>query len=376
MSDDQTGAGRPHKRGFEKIRVLVVEDSAFMRDILSNCLTSSPDIEVIGYAENGLTALSQTLALRPDVITLDIQLPFLNGLDSLRKIMERRPTPVLVLSQYSTHGSAVSLEALERGAVDFMPKPGFLGKLDLSFFARLLTRKIREVAKANLDALNEQALDDGEPMEAALGRAEDENSFDSKVGRIVVVGASTGGPPALRRVLSRLPKDLASPIVIVQHIPTGYDRPLQQRLREAGPLEVSIPEDGTECLPGHVYLAPADLHVVLDRNRAGFVLQLEEGSGFSEYVPSIDVLFRSAAQCAGEHVIGIILTGMGSDGVKGMGAIREAGGITVAQDESTSTIFGMPKEAYATGSAQYMLPIAHVADFIASHTNSVWSPAG
>jgi two-component system chemotaxis response regulator CheB len=367
-----TPSGGP--TGEAAIRVLVVEDSRFMREVIGECLARAPGMRLAGYAENGLAALSQTLRLRPDVVTLDVDLPYLNGLDSLVRIMERKPTPVLILSSFAVKGSPVTLEALERGAVDFMYKPRKMEDREVPPFSRILAQKIRAVASANMDSHRRarEILLRGPQMVGPPSIEE----VRTPLGRdgVVVVGASTGGPLALRWILSQLPGDFPLPIVVVQHLPSGYDRQLCERLDGAGPLSVVIPQDGRPLRAGTVYLAPTGRHVVIRGNRRGLHLDLHEGSGVGDYVPSIDVLFRSAIEAAGGMVLGILLTGMGTDGVQGLAAIARAGGVTLAQDESTSTVFGMPREAAACGAAGFVLPLDGIPAFLTAHARRTPSP--
>lgn len=322
-----------------RIRVLVVDDSAFVRKALARMLGAAPDIEVCGFAIDGQDALEQVERVQPDVVTLDIQMPRLDGLGALARLMSVRPTPVLLLSSLTREGAEVTLRGLELGAMDFVDKSRVQGSMNLLSLAEELTSKVRALAGAHV------------PTWAAPEPAPARSGTQSTAARIdaVVVAASTGGPAALQYLLPALPASLPAAVLVVQHIPPGFTRSLAERLAVRSALTVREAESGDVVSPGLVLIAPAGLHARVERRRGVVRVQLSEDPRDSLHRPSADVLMTAAAATWGARTLGVVLTGMGHDGVVGLRAIRAAGGATFAESEETCVIYGMPKAAVEAG---------------------------
>ncbi|NOZ58189.1 MAG: chemotaxis response regulator protein-glutamate methylesterase [Euryarchaeota archaeon] len=316
-----------------EIRVLVVDDSALMRRMLVDILSGEEDMQVVGTAESGEEAVEKVLELSPDVVVLDILMPGMGGMAALREIMRRRPTPVVVFSSYER--PEVTLESLEMGAVDFVSKSA--GGIEA--VAEELLKKVRVAATAEVGRIP----------------AGDEDF------RIVVLGASTGGPRALVEVLRRLPPDLPAAFIVVQHMPRNFTAAFARRLNRISAMEVKEAEDGELLAPGVVYVAPGGRHLSVERRSGGLAVRLLNGDGSRGAKPSVDIAMESAARAAGSRVIGVVLTGMGSDGARGLRAIREAGGATIAEDPSTCTVRSMPMAAIEAGAAERVLPLRDIA---------------
>ena len=339
------------------IRVLVVDDSAFVRQALTRMLASDPGIEVVGSATDGASAVEKTRALRPDVVTLDVKMPRVDGLEALRRIMAECPTPVLLLSSHTTEGADVTLRGLELGALDFVDKTSVQGHMNLLALAEELRAKVRALAgvsKERVAALQPRPWPD-RPARKRAGKGGAE---------VVVIGTSTGGPPALQAIIPRLPESLASPVLVVQHMPAGFTRSLAERLDARSSLRVREAEDGERLGAGSVLVAPAGRHMKVRRRGGEARVWLDDEPRAALHRPSIDVLMSSVARVFGAHALGIVLTGMGSDGVAGLRAIREAGGRTLAESEETSVIYGMPKAAVDAGVVDESVPLGRMADEI------------
>jgi two-component system chemotaxis response regulator CheB len=336
-----------------KIRVLVVDDSAFVRQALTRMLRDTPDLEVVDTAADGQEAVAKTAALRPDVVTLDIQMPRMDGLEALERIMRATPVPVLLLSSQTREGAEVTLRGLELGALDFVDKTSVQGNMNLLTLAGELREKIRALAGASLRRVagREPAPRLAPPTEGR--RAE-----------VVAIATSTGGPPALQAIIPRLPQGLDSAILVVQHMPAGFTRSLAERLAVRSALPVREAQDGEPVRPGNVLIAPAGRHMKL-RKRGGAVrVWLDDEPRAALHRPSADVLMASVARVYGPRALGIVLTGMGSDGAEGLRAMRAAGGRTLVESEETSIIYGMPKAALEAGAAERSVPLDRVADEI------------
>ncbi len=324
----------------KKIRVLVVDDSALMRRLLTELIGAEADMEVVGAASDPYVAREMIRSHNPDVITLDVEMPRMDGLKFLENLMRLRPTPVLMVSTLTEKGSDVSLRALELGAVDFVAKP----KLDIvhtmSAYGEEIAEKIRGAALARFpDRAREPSL----PL-ARIG----ESWIPSEA--LIAVGASTGGTEAIKKLLVALPPEMPG-ILIAQHMPEGFTRSFAARLDGLSRMRVKEAEDGERVVPGHAYIAPGHSHLLLERSGAKYLLRLSQSELVNRHRPSVDVLFRSVAANAGANSIGVILTGMGKDGARGMLDMRHAGAHTLAQDEASCVVFGMPKEAIAIGAA-------------------------
>ena len=334
----------------KKIRVLCVDDSALIRDLLSQIINSHPDMEVVAVAPDPLVARDLIKQHHPDVLTLDVEMPRMGGLDFLERLMRLRPMPVLMLSSLTSAGSDVTLKALELGALDFIEKPT-LGVRDGMFeYSALIAAKIRMAARAQPRRI--------EPVKRAPGALA---ALAVSSEKLVVIGASTGGTEAIREVLQPLPAN-APGILIAQHMPGGFTRSFAQRLDGLCRIRVKEGEHGERVLPGHAYIAPGDAHMTLGRSGTHYVVQLDDGPPVNRHRPSVDVLFESAARLSRDNTIGVLLTGMGKDGARGLLALREAGASTLAQDQQTALVFGMPREAIAIGAASEVVALGDVAE--------------
>lgn len=340
------------------IRVLIVDDSAFVRQALARMLSSDSGIEIAGTAVDGKDAVEKVLALRPDVVTLDVKMPRMGGLEALRRIMTLCPTPVLLLSSLTSEAADITLRGLELGAMDFVDKSSVQGHMNLFALAEELKLKVRALAGVPRNKLVGSA-----PVLPAAGPALAPARRERGVA-VVVIGTSTGGPPALQAIIPRLPQDLPIAVLVVQHMPVGFTRSLAERLHARSPIPVREAEDGELVQPGQVLIAPAGLHMKVRRRAEGVRVVLDEEPRAALHRPSVDVLMASVAKVYGARVLGVVLTGMGSDGVEGLRAIREAGGRTLAESEESCVIYGMPKAAVEAGVVDESLPLTAVPDAI------------
>jgi two-component system chemotaxis response regulator CheB len=363
----QTSVTPPDNPGARpRIRVLIVDDSALVRRILSEVLSADPALEVVGTASDAYVARDKIKQLNPDVLTLDVEMPKMDGVTFLRNLMRLRPMPVVMVSSLTEHGAEVTLDALAVGAVDYLPKPKIDIAATLTDYADELRAKIRSAATARVRPYSGAATAPGVNgvaprlgVDAVLARSPARRQFRT-TDRIIAIGASTGGTEAIKEVLVQLPADTPG-IVITQHIPKAFSAAFARRMDACCQMTVYEAEDGQVILPGHVYIAPGDQHLLVVRDGARYVCRLDDGPPVNRHKPSVDVLFRSVAQQAGRNAVGVILTGMGKDGAVGLKEVREAGGPTIAQDEATSVVWGMPGEAVAIGAAAETLPLGQVA---------------
>ncbi|HEY6007436.1 MAG TPA: chemotaxis response regulator protein-glutamate methylesterase [Geobacteraceae bacterium] len=340
-----------------KIRVLVVDDSAFIRRAIIRMFEQSPDIQVIDVAADGEMAIDLIKKLRPDVVTLDVQMPVLDGLSALERIMKECPTPVVMLSCLTGKGGDKTLKALELGAVDFIDKTACGGPMDISALARELTAKILVAARVDMLKLaSEKARG---PVVASVAPLT--TAIDTEV---VVIGTSTGGPPALQAVLGKIPANFPCPILIVQHMPEGFTASLAERLNRLSPLAVKEATDGERVLPGGAYLAPAGRHLKLWRSADELHVRLDQAPETALHRPSVDALLESAAAVCGKRSLAVVLTGMGKDGSVGAQALKRAGGRVVVEAEETAIVFGMPKAVMAAVQVDATVPLHQVADTI------------
>ena len=337
------------------IRVLIVDDSAFVRKALSRMLGGADDIQVVGTAVDGQDGVEKALALRPDVVTLDVKMPRLDGLEALRRIMAECPTAVLLLSSLTGEGADVTLRGLDLGALDFVDKSSVEGHMNLLSLADELLEKVRALAKAQRRAPAAAPATQLPLPEFARQRAD-----------LVVIGTSTGGPAALQTVIPALPADLPVPVLVVQHMPIGFTRSLAERLDQRSDLMVREARDGEPLLPGRVLIAPAGRHLKLHRVHGEARVLLDYEPLDALHRPSVDVLMQSAARTFGGAVLGVVLTGMGADSVEGLRAIRAAGGRTLAESEDTCVIYGMPKAAIEAGVVHRVAALDRIADEIRS----------
>ena len=340
------------------IRVLVVDDSAFVRQALTRMLSAASGMEVVGTAVDGQDGLEKVLLLRPDVVTLDVKMPRLGGLEALQQIMERCPTPVLLLSSLTSEGADITLRGLELGAVDFIDKSSVQGNMNLLNIAKELVAKVRALAGAPRRRLV--------PLAAAPSVLPVPRAPAAAPVELVAIGTSTGGPPALQRIIPRLPAAFAGTILVVQHMPVGFTRSLAERLDQRSDLMVREARDGEPLVPGRVLIAPAGRHLKLHRVHGEARVLLDYEPLDALHRPSVDVLMQSAARTFGGAVLGVVLTGMGADGVEGLRAIRAAGGRTLAESEDTCVIYGMPKAAIEAGVVHRVAALDRIADEIRS----------
>jgi len=335
------------------VRVLVVDDSALMRQLLTTLLSADPDIEVVGTASEPQIARERIKALNPDVITLDVEMPHMDGLTFLHKIMTLRPTPVVMVSGLTQAGAEVTLEALELGAVDFVAKPTADFAAVRDSLAAELQAKVKAAARMRV----------GRRLNAPGARAHEPRQVKRAKDKVVVIGASTGGVEALKVVLMGIPAD-CPPILITQHMPPRFTAAFAQRLNRECQMTVSEARHEETVEPGHVYIAPGSHHLEIARSGGQHRCLLSDGAPVSGHRPSVDVLFRSAVQAAGAAAVGVILTGMGKDGAEGLLELRKAGAITLGQDEESSLIYGMPRVAFERGAVMHQHSLDHMATAI------------
>lgn len=339
--------------GLTPVRVVIVDDSALMRQLLTSCLSADPQIEVVGAAADPIEAREMIKALNPDVITLDVEMPRMDGVTFLRKIMTLRPMPVVMISTLTQAGAEVTLEALEIGAVDFIAKPTKDIGTVMTELAGELQTKVKAAARVRVRARHIEQR----PVKPKVVAG----NLSSK--KIVAIGASTGGVEALKLVLLHLPAD-CPPILITQHMPERFTASFARRLDNECAMRVSEACDGDVIEAGHVYIAPGARHLELAKSGGKFVCRLTDDPPVSGHRPSVDVLFRSAARIAGADIVGVILTGMGKDGSEGMVELRQAGATTLGQDEASSLIYGMPRVAFERGAVQRQYALNDMADAI------------
>ena len=337
-----------------KTRVLIVDDSAIVRKILSEALAGEPDLEVVGTAPDPYVARDKILALRPDVLTLDIEMPRMDGLTFLKKLMHFHPLPTVIISSLAQPSCQAAVQALELGAVEVLAKPG--GPYSVGELRTTLAAKIRAAAASRVRRPAPAAQLPAPPAPAASGPG-------FPTGMVVAIGASTGGTEAIAAILTRLPASSPA-IVIAQHIPPQFSRAFANRLNEICAVEVREAQDGDELRSGLALVAPGDYHMLLRSNGGKHSVSVKTGPRVCYQRPSVDVLFQSVADAAGPQAVGVLLTGMGNDGAQGLLRMRQAGARTMAQDEATCVVFGMPREAIELGAAEQVLPLPSMAHAI------------
>ncbi len=348
------------------IRVMVVDDSALVRQLLSEILNQDPAIEVVATAADPYLAREKIKQFNPDVLTLDVEMPRMDGVTFLRNLMRLRPMPVVMVSTMTQKGAQVTLEALELGAFDFVEKP----RLDLSHtladYADEIRDKVKAAAGVSVQALERRAarqLEEKLSADAILARQAGRSTTLRTTEKIVAIGASTGGTEAIREVLCALPAN-APAMVITQHIPAAFSAAFASRVDGLAAVRVTQAQQGEQILPGHAYIAPGDQHLLVERSGARYYCQLNDGPLVSRHKPSVDVLFRSVAQNVGPNAVGIMLTGMGDDGAQGMLEMHEAGAFNLVQDEKTSIVWGMPGAAVKLGAADKTVALQNIAEEI------------
>lgn len=348
------------------IRVIVIDDSALVRKLLTEILNADPAIEVVATASDPFQAREKIKQFNPDVLTLDVEMPRMDGITFLRNLMRLRPMPVVMISTMTENGAEVTLEALELGAVDYVEKP----KIDLSHsfadYAELIVSKVKAAATARVIPLQSRPrlqVEQKLTADAVLLKQAPRTTRLVTTEKIVAIGASTGGTEAIKDVLCALPP--SSPgIVITQHIPAAFSAAFARRVDRLSAMQVKQAEEGEQILPGHAYIAPGDKHLLVERSGARYYCRLNDGPPVSRHKPSVDVLFRSVAQNVGPNAIGVMLTGMGDDGAQGMLEMKQAGADTLVQDEKSSVVWGMPGAAFKLGAAETTVPLLEIAEEI------------
>lgn len=347
----------------KKISVLVVDDSAYNRIAISQMLSTDARVEVIGTAHDGVDAIAKTLRLLPNVITLDLEMPNMDGFTFLRWLMKERPTPVVVLSSRSDSRSV--FRALELGAVDFLPKPEARISKSIETIRDELVAKVHAVLNLEMGKVKSAIELLAAERAAPTIRKEDELRPEKSPVEVVAIASSTGGPPAIQAILSSLPSDFGSAIVIAQHMPPGFTKSFAERLNKLSSLVVSEAAAGDRVSPGSVLIAPGGFHLIVKRDRLGLFTELVDRTIEDKYVPSADRMMASAAEACGPAILGVVLTGMGNDGVEGVRAIKQGKGLCLAESEESAVIFGMPQEAIRTGFIDKVLPLSGMAEEIA-----------
>ncbi|MGZ8257968.1 MAG: protein-glutamate methylesterase/protein-glutamine glutaminase [Methylotenera sp.] len=336
-----------------KIKVLVIDDSALIRSLLTEIINSQRDMEVVGAAPDPLIARDMIKQLNPDVLTLDVEMPKMDGLAFLERLMRLRPMPVVMVSTLTERGSEITLRALELGATDFVTKPKLSISDGMREYTDLIADKIRAASQARIASLPRQSA----PLNGHATPVLLRNPLISSE-KLLIIGASTGGTEAIKSFLLQMPSDCPG-ILITQHMPAGFTKSFANRLDSLCQISVKEAEDGERILPGHAYIAPGDKHLLLARSGANYVTQLSDAPPVNRHKPSVDVLFDSAAALAGRNAVGVILTGMGKDGAMGMLQMKNAGAHNFAQNEESCVVYGMPKEAVAHGGVD---EVAHLND--------------
>jgi two-component system chemotaxis response regulator CheB len=357
-----------------KIRVLVIDDSALIRKILTEVLSSSPEIEVVGAAADPLIAREMIKQLNPDVLTLDIEMPHMDGITFLSNLMRLRPTPVVMISTLTEHGAEATLNALSLGAVDFIAKPKVDVVNTLNEYAEEIISKVIMAAQAKVGNVYNKAVKPKTPAAATpasdisekhsadvILKAAPVKSHISPTSKIIALGASTGGTEAIKAVVKGFPAD-TPPILITQHLPAAFSESFVRHIDLATEMSASIPKHGQTVEPGNIYLSPGDKHMLVIREGDKYIIQLSDGLPVNRHKPAVDVLFRSVAQYAGANAIGVLLTGMGADGAAGMKEMHDAGAKTVIQDEQSSVVWGMPGAAFKLGCTDYVVSLGEVAN--------------
>ena len=342
----------------ERVRVLVVDDSALMRKLIPIILSRDPNIEVVGTAMDGAFALKKIEELQPDVVTLDLEMPRMDGMETLRLIMRRAPLPVILFSTHSKEGAYTTFKALALGAIDFVAKPKDAAAGNLDAIAQQLIDKVKVAKRAGGKRIPIQPIEEKSPVSKKSGKSA------IPPNRVIAIGISTGGPNALQFVLSQIPADFPASILVVQHMPEGFTEMFAKRLDECCALDVQEAKSGDLLVAGRVLICPGNRHMMVRRMPRGDMAVLSDSPAINGHRPSADVLFHSVAQEFGPTSVGIIMTGMGEDGAEGLGAIKNSGGMTVAQSEDTCVVSGMPRAAILKGHANKIVSLDGMAAFL------------
>lgn len=343
------------------IRVLIVDDSALIRTVIRDILELDGEIKVVGIARNGKEALEKIPILKPDVITLDVEMPIMNGIMALEEIINKYDIPVIMLSSLTTEGANLTLKALEIGAVDFISKPNNVFEIGNEYVKKDLIEKVKVVAKSkyakSYTAYSDYSKVQKKPITAS-------KFSDNSYKNIVAIGTSTGGPRALQQIIPKMPSTINATLLVVQHMPKGFTKSLANRLNTLSEIEVKEGEDGEALKRGFCYIAPGDFHMSIVQENSIYKIKLDKNPPISGLRPNVDVLMESVSRITKLNKIGVILTGMGSDGAIGIKEIKKHNGYTIAEDKSTCVVFGMPKSAINSGSIDKVLPINKIADEI------------
>jgi two-component system, chemotaxis family, protein-glutamate methylesterase/glutaminase len=345
------------------IRVIVVDDSALVRSVLTEIINQQPDMEVVATAADPYVARELIREMSPDVLTLDIEMPRMDGLDFLEKLMRLRPMPVVMISTLTERGAEATLRALELGAVDFVAKPRLGVKSGLDEAAKEIAFKIRAAAAAKVDRKHAPLVPVNK-VSVSVG------ALRHGTEKLIAIGASTGGTEAIRELLTVLPPDCPG-IVITQHMPPGFTASFATRLNTLCQVRVKEAEGGERILQGHAYIAPGGKHLSVSRSGANYIAEVSDGDSVNRHKPSVEVLFRSVAKQVGPNAIGVMLTGMGADGAAGMREMRDAGAYNYVQNEESCVVFGMPREAIAAGAANEVLPLSKIAPQLLSRLGAL-----
>lgn len=343
------------------IRVLIVDDSALVREILATGLGSDPGIEVVGTATDPFNAKDKILKLRPDVMTLDVEMPKMDGVEFLHQLMPQFPLPVVMVSALTERGQRITLEALEYGAVDFVTKPKSDVANGLQAMMQQLINKVKIASTANVSHWK-----NGPKRPAVKPRPT--RPLASSTNQMIVIGASTGGTEAIKDVITRFPVN-APGVVIVQHMPAGFTKLFAERMNDLCAMEVREAADGDSIIPGRILIAPGEKQMKVIRSGGSYKVSCKEDSKVNGHRPSVEVLMNSAAGALGKHAVGVMLTGMGGDGAKGLLAMREAGARTLAQDEASCVVFGMPRVAWEIGAAERLVPLNKISNMVLNWLN-------
>ncbi len=339
------------------INVLVVDDSAFMRNALSSMISSDPEITIIGTARDGVEAVDKVAELKPDIVTLDVEMPRMNGIEALKLIMEKTPVPVIMVSRLTTEGVEVTLDALDIGAVDFIPKNLSDLSINIVKIKEVLIEKIKNICRNGNG--HKRVLLPSRPLD--IKQKTQTYSSRRTVG-IVSIGSSTGGPRALQSIISSLPENYPVPVLIAQHMPASFTGPFAERLNHLSAVSVKEAEDGEAISEGHVYIAPGGCHMGIAQDRlTKTTIKIVKDNGKYIYKPSVDFLMQSVVEFFSGHVLGVILTGLGNDGAKGMKEIKNKGGRTIAESEESCIVYGMPRAVINSGCADKIIPLTEIA---------------
>ncbi|MFS0865086.1 protein-glutamate methylesterase/protein-glutamine glutaminase [Fredinandcohnia sp. 179-A 10B2 NHS] len=353
----------------KKINVLVVDDSAFMRKLISEFLNADHQINVVGTARDGLDAITKIEKLHPDVVTLDVEMPGMNGIDVLKKVMKENPLPVVMLSSTTKDGADNTLAAIQFGAVDFIQKPSGSISIDLHIIKQEIVTKVINASKANIKSLQNPITPGITSTNKSIGKHNQGSIARNTVKKLLCIGTSTGGPRALQQVLTKFPKDYEAPILIVQHMPPGFTKSLANRLNSICEINVKEAENGEIVKAGTAYIAPGGYHLKVKKMGTSLAVHIENSEPRNGHRPSVDILFESISEIENVRKIAVIMTGMGADGAVGLKRMKETGQvISIAESQETSVVFGMPKAAIETNLVDRVVPLGNIAETVLSLT--------